>query len=92
MLTKQSNFIILSFRIKSFRMPLAAIPIRCFHEIVEGFLDFLSLFRPISAKPFGLITMAQLFIYELQDYGSFDFIDVDVEDKENSVNIKFLMR
>lgn len=82
----------MAFRINKFRIPFLVLPIRCFHEVVEGFLDIMSLFRLFSKKPYSIALMVQLFIAELQDYGSLDLIDIDVLNKNERVKIKFLMR
>jgi len=81
-----------SFRVKSFRIPLAIIPLRCFYEVVEGFLDIASLFLPLSKKLFRIATTINMLVEEVQDYGSLDFIDVDVTNKDERIKIKLLLR
>jgi len=73
-------------------MPLALFPIRCFNEIVEGFTDFLSLFRLFGEKPFTICSIIRLFVVELQAYGKLDLLDIDVVNKTDKVKIKCLMR
>lgn len=91
MSTKKNRYLLLTLRIGFFRLPIF-MPLRCLQEVVEGFGDFLSLFRWIDKRPYGFLTVAEGALASLKDYGPLDLVNVDVKSPDARVKIKILMR
>ena len=92
MLTKKSHWLIFRLRAGSFSLPLAILPFRCLDEVIEGVIDFFSLFRPIPKSVLSIITMLQVFFEELRAYGSFDLVKIEAYDDKGPVRISILLR
>lgn len=91
MSTKKNRYLLLRLRIGFFRLTIF-MPLRCLQEVVEGFGDFLSLFRWIDKRPYGFLTVAEGALDSLKDYGPLDLVNVDVKSPDARVKIKILMR
>lgn len=91
MSTKKNRYILLTMRIGFFRLPII-MPLRCLHEVIEGFGDFLSLFRWIDKRPYSLLSVAEGALATLKNYGPLDLVNVDVKSPDGRVKIKILMR
>ena len=91
MSTRQARFVLITMRIKCFVLPII-LPMRCLHEVVEGFSDFISLFRWCGGKIFGYLKIAESALLMVKDYGSLDLVNVDVKSPEAHVKIKVLTR
>ena len=88
---KKNRFVLVTTRIGFFTLPIV-LPMRCAHEIVEGFMDFLSLFRWCSGKAYGYLQIAESALLLVKDYGPLDLVDVDVTSPDARVKIKILTR
>lgn len=91
MSTKKNRFVVVSLRIGRFALPIL-LPLRCAHEIIEGFGDFTSLFKRISKKPHMGIHAAEAALLAVKEHGPLDLIDIDVTSPDARVKIKILMR
>ena len=81
MLTKKSRFILIYFRIGRFALPIA-LPLRCFHEIIEGYMDFLAPFRWLCAKIFGYLNLAEGAALIIKNFEPFNLVNVNVTSKD----------
>ena len=80
-----------SVRIARFFLPIL-LPMRCAHEIVEGYLDFLSLFKWIGKKAFRGVKVAEAALIAVKDYGPLDLVNVDIKSPDARVKIKLQTR
>ena len=88
---RKNRFVLITMRIGFFVLPII-LPMRCAHEVVEGFMDFLSLFRWAGGKAWGYLKMAESALLIVKDYGPLDLVNVDVSSPEERVKIKILTR
>lgn len=91
MSTKKAKFVLISVRIGWFPFFLL-VPFRCVNEVLEGFMDIMSLFRRIGGKVFAGMYAAENMLMLVQNYGDLDIVDVDVKSPEARVKVKVLMR
>lgn len=91
MWTRKAAFVLISVRIKWFPIFLI-VPFRCVNEVLEGFMDIMSLFRHISGKVFAALYAAENMMMLVQSYGSLDLVDVDVKSPVARVKVKVLLR
>ena len=96
MWTKKTRFVLIYFRIARFALPIA-IPMRCLHEIIEGYQDFLAPFRMLFKKAVGYLKLAEGAMLLVKDYEPLDLVDVDVKSrgengKKERVVVKIVTR
>ncbi len=96
MLTRKTHFAMISIRIGAFWFPIV-LPMRCVHEIAEGYLDLITPFKWISEKVYGYVKMAEGALLIIKDYEPLDLVDVDINHTETSgknqhVKIKIITR
>lgn len=89
MSTRRNRYILITLRIGFFILPVV-LPMRCLHEVVEGFSDFLSLFRCKKAR--GHLKVVESALLLIKEHGPLDLVDVDVKSPEARVKIKMLTR
>ena len=82
MWTRKTRFLLISIRIGFFRLPII-LPMRCAHEIIEGYLDILSPFKRLSDKAYGYVKIAEGAMQLVKDYEPLDLVDIDVVDKSS---------
>ena len=80
MLTRKTRFVIIYFRIGFFRLPIM-LPMRCIHEVIEGYQDLLAPFRLLSEKLWGYLKMAEGAMLLVKNYEPLDMVDVDVKSR-----------
>ena len=78
-------------RIKKFPV-FMLVPFRCVHEVLEGFMDILCLFKRISKKAYSCIYSAEAVLMAVQSYGRLDIVNVDVKSPDAVVKVKILLR
>ena len=91
MSTRRNRFVLITLRIGFFVLPVI-LPMRCMHEVVEGFSDFLSLFRWCSKKARGHLRIVESALLLIKDHGPLDLANVDVKSPDARVKIKILTR
>ena len=91
MSTRKNRFMLVTVRIGFFTLPIV-LPMRCAHEVVEGFMDIVSLFRWCGGKIYGYLKMAESALLLVKDYGPLDLVDVKVSSPDEHVKIKILTR
>jgi len=82
MWTKKTRFVLIYFRIAFFALPIV-LPMRCLHEIIEGYQDLLAPFRKLFKKADGYLKLAEGSMQLIKDYEPLDLIDIDVKSKDN---------
>lgn len=95
-MTRKTRFVLIYFRIGRFSLPIA-LPLRCFHEIIEGYMDFFAPFKWLSAKIYGYLQLAEGAALLVKNYEPLDLIDVDVSSqdvngKPERVKVKIVTR
>ena len=96
MWTSKTRFALLSVRIGLLRLRII-LPMRCIHEIIEGYLDILTPFKRFCKKVYGYLKMAEGGMLLVKNYEPLDLVDIDVtsksgKDKPERVKIKILTR
>jgi hypothetical protein len=81
-LTRKTRYVMISIRIGAFAFPII-LPLRCAHEITEGYLDLLSPFKWISEKVYGYVKMAEGALMPIKDYEPLDLVDIDIKHSES---------
>lgn len=82
MLTRKTRFVIIYFRIGFFRLPII-LPMRCLHEVIEGYQDFFSPFRMLCEKIWGYLSVAEGAMLLIKNYEPLDLVDVDVKSRND---------
>lgn len=89
---RKNRLVMITIRIKLFALPII-LPIRCAHEVIEGFMDFLSLFRWAGRKAYDMLSIAEAALLVVKDYGPLDLVDVDVKSHaDGRVKVKIITR
>jgi len=88
---RKNRFAMVTIGFGAFRLPIIT-PLRCVHEVLEGFMDFLALFAWAGKKPMRALGMVEVALLAIKDYGPLDLVDIDVHDKGTRVRIKVLTR
>lgn len=91
MSTRKCAFVIISVRINKFPI-FILFPLRCISEVIEGAQDLLCLFRKVSRRAYAVITLVESGLMLVRDYGSLDFVDVNVKNAGSRVMVKVLLR
>jgi len=91
MSTRKNRLVIITMRFGLFRLPII-LPMRCVHEIVEGFLDFLSLLSWAGKKVFRGVKVAEAALIAIKDYGPLDLVNVDIKSPDARVKVKMQVR
>ncbi len=82
MLTRKTRFVILYLRIGFFRLPII-LPMRCIHEVFEGYQDLFAPFRFFCEKIWGYLSVAEGAMLLVKNYEPLDLVDVDVKSKSD---------
>lgn len=83
MWTKKTRLVLIYFRIAFIPIPMI-FPMRCMHEIIEGYQDFLAPFKRLFKKADGYLKLAEDAMMIVKNYEPLDLVDVNVKSRDKN--------